>query len=118
MFKQLSASYTAGRPNSGGSQLKHKFVATLSAVVSQVNTQRSVGLRLLNHEGWQPVGNVTIPPNHKVPAVGAVIEVRYLYAYPDGSLFQPVYLGEREDVGPEECVVSQLKFKATEEDDV
>ena len=118
VFKQLSASYTAGRPNSGGSQLKHKFVATLSAVVSQVNTQRSVGLRLLNHEGWQPVGNVTSPPNHKVPAVGAVIEVRYLYAYPDGSLFQPVYLGEREDVGPEECVISQLKFKATEEDEL
>ena len=115
VFKLWNAPYTAGRPNSGGSQLKYKFVATLSAVVAKVNQQRSVGLRLLNHEGWQPVGNVTIPPNHKVPPVGAVVEVRYLYAVPDGSLYQPVYLGERSDVEPHECVVSQLKFKATEE---
>ncbi len=117
VFKQLSAPYTAGRPNSGGSQLKHKFVATLSAVVAKVNQQRSVGLRLLNHEGWQSVGNVTIPPNQPVPKVGAVVEVRYLYSYPDGSLYQPVYLGERSDVDVTECVVSQLKFKAAEEDD-
>ena len=116
VFKRLDALYTPGRPNSGGSQLKHKFVATLSAVVAKLNAQRSVGLSLLNHEGWQPVGNVTIPPNHKVPQVGAVVEVRYLYAYPDGSLYQPVYLGERSDVTPEDCVVSQLKFKATEEE--
>ena len=118
VFKLLSAPYTPGRPNSGGSQLKHKFVATLSAVVAKVNTQRSVALRLLNHEGWQPVGNVTIPPNHKVPSVGVVVEIRYLYAYPDGSMYQPVYLGERSDVTPEECVVSQIKFKAIDEEEV
>ncbi len=117
VFKLMNAPYTAGRPNSGGSQLKHKFVATLSAVVAKLNNQRSVGLRLLNHEGWQSVGNVTIPPNHQVPQIGAVVEVRFLYAFPDGSLFQPVYLGERSDVDVTECGVSQLKFKATEEDD-
>jgi len=118
VFKLINAPYTAGRPNSGGSQLKHKFVATLSAVVAKVNQQQSVGLRLLDHEGWQPVGNVTIPPNQPVPNLGAVVEVRYLYAYPDGSLFQPVYLGERSDVDVTECVVSQMKFKPTEEDDL
>ena len=117
VFKLLDAPYTAGRPNSGGPQLKHKFVATLSAVVAKVNAQRSVGLSLLNHEGWQPVGNVTIPANHRVPAVGAVIEVRFLYAYRDGSLYQPVYLGERSDVRQEECVVSQLKFKRDDEEE-
>ena len=118
MFKLMNAPYTAGRPNSGGSQLKHKFVATLSAVVAKVNQQRSVGLRLLNHEGWQSVGNVTIPPNHGVPQVGAVVEIRYLYSYLDGSLYQPVYLGERSDVDATECVVSQLKFKAAEDEGV
>jgi predicted DNA-binding WGR domain protein len=116
VFKLLSAPYTPGRPNSGGPQLKHKFVATLSAVVAQVNAQRSVGLALLNHEGWQPVGNVTIPPNHPVPAVGAVVEVRYLYAHRDGSLYQPVYLGERSDVRQEDCVCSQLKFKRDDDE--
>lgn len=118
VFKLKTAPYTPGRPNSGGPQLKHKFVATLSAVVAQVNRQRSVGLRLLNHEGWQPVGNVTIPANHKVPAVGAVVEVRYLHAFRDGSLYQPVYLGERGDVRQEECVCSQMKFKRDEEEDI
>lgn len=118
VFKLKTAPYMPGRPNSGGPQLKHKFVASLSAVVAQVNRQRSVSLRLLNHEGWQPVGNVTIPANHKVPAVGAVVEVRYLHAYKDGSLYQPVYLGERSDVRQEECVVSQLKFKRDEEEEV
>lgn len=117
VFKLMAAPYTPGRPNSGGPQLKHKFVATLSAVVAKVNQQRSVGLRLLNHEGWQPVGNVTIPANHKVPAVGAVVEVRFLYAYRDGSLYQPVYLGERDDIRQDECVCSQLKFKPDHEDE-
>ena len=116
MFKLLDAPYTPGRPNSGGSQLKHKFVATLSAVVAKVNAQRSVGLSLLNHEGWQPIGNVTIPANHQVPQVGAVVDTRYLHAYRDGSLYQPVYLGERSDVRQEECVVSQLKFKRDDDE--
>ena len=118
VFKLMNAPYTAGRPNSGGSQLKHKFVATLSAVVAKLNPQRSVGLCLLNHEGWQPVGNVTIPPNQPVPNLGAVVEVRYLYAVPDGSLFQPVYLGERSDVDVTECVVSQIQLKRDEDEAV
>jgi bifunctional non-homologous end joining protein LigD len=113
VFKKLSAPYTAGRPNSGGPQLKHKFVATLSAVVTTVNQQRSVGVSLLAEQGWQPVGNVTIPVNFDVPSLGQVVEVRYLYAVEGGSLYQPVYLGPRCDVEPPECVIAQLKFKAT-----
>jgi bifunctional non-homologous end joining protein LigD len=117
VFKQLDAPYTAGRPNSGGSQLKHKFYATLSAVVANLNPQRSVEIRLLNAEGWQPAGNVTIPANHSVPPVGAVVEVRYLYAMPgSGALYQPVYLGLRNDIALHECTTSQLKFKAQDED--
>jgi bifunctional non-homologous end joining protein LigD len=58
-------------------------------------------------------GNVTIPPDHPIPAVGQVAEVRYLYAMPEsGALFQPVYLGTRDDIEPGECLRSQLKFKA------
>jgi bifunctional non-homologous end joining protein LigD len=118
VFKRLNAPYIAGRPSSGGSQLKHKFYATLSAVVSKINAQRSVEIRLLNGEGWVSAGNVTIPPNHPVPKVGWVVEVRYLYALREsGSLYQPVFLGSRKDVGLHECVCSQLKFKPTEDDE-
>ncbi len=65
---------------------------------------------------WIPCGNVTIPANHDIPKVGAVVEVRYLYAHREsGALYQPVYLGPRDDVEPGECLVSQLKYKAKEE---
>lgn len=114
VFKHLDAPYTAGRPNSGGPQRKFKFVATLSAVVAAVNDKRSVAVQLLGGGEWIPVGNVSVPPNHDLPNVGDVVEVRYLYAHPGGSLFQPVYLGVRDDIEAAECVTAQLKFKATE----
>jgi bifunctional non-homologous end joining protein LigD len=117
VFKSVLGKYTAGRPNSGGSQLKHKFVATLSALVAKVNKQRSVQISLLGKNGWQMAGNVTIPPNHNIPRAGDIIEVRYLYAHRESNvLFQPVYLGKRDDVEATECTVSQLKFKAEDDE--
>lgn len=119
VFKRLDAPYTPGRPNSGGPQLKHKFCASLSAVVAKLNAQRSVEIRLLGKDGWVTAGNVTIPPNHEVPRVGWVVEVRYLYAFPEsGIVYQPVYLGPRTDVEPTECIVAQLKFKAANAENV
>lgn len=116
VFKQLHSPSTIGRPNSGGSHLKHKFCATLSAVVAKVNRQRSVELQLIGKDGWVRCGNVTIPANHKIPSAGQVVEVRFLYAFKEsGVLFQPVYLGPRDDVDDSECLTSQLKFKAEEE---
>lgn len=118
VFKRWEAPYAAGRPNSGGPQRKFKFVATLSAVVTEVNQKRSVVVSLLDGSGWRSVGNVTIPANHAVPQTGAVVEVRYLYAAVGGSLFQPVYLGERSDVEANECVTGQLKYKAATPNEV
>jgi bifunctional non-homologous end joining protein LigD len=113
VFKRLDAPYTPGKPNSGGPQLKFKFVATLSAIVAKVNTQRSVEISLLKGRSLISCGNVTIPANHAIPIVGAVVEVRYLYAYRESHcLHQPVYLGPRDDVEAGECLASQLKFKA------
>ena len=113
VFKRLDAPFAPGKPNSGGPQLKFKFVATLSAVVAKINVQRSVEISLLKGRSLVSCGNVTIPANHSIPPVGTVVEVRYLYAYRDSlALYQPVYLGPRDDVEPGECLVSQLKFKA------
>lgn len=111
VFKRADAPYTVGRPASGGDQLKFKFIDTLSAVVTTVNAKRSVAVSLHDGSDWTPMGNVTIPANHDIPAEGSVVEVRYLYALPGGSLYQPVYLGVRDDITPEECVTAQLKFK-------
>lgn len=117
VFKNIHAPYMPGRPNSGGPQLKVKFYKTCSAIVAVVNAKRSVGLSLLAGTGEAvSVGNVTIPPSKPVPAVGTIAEVRYLYAIPQGCLFQPTYLGLRDDVERAECRVAQLVYKRDEND--
>jgi bifunctional non-homologous end joining protein LigD len=113
VFKRLEAPYIPGKPNRGGAQLKFKFVATLSAIVAKVNVQRSVEISLLKCQNLVSCGNVTIPANHDIPQVGAIVEVRFLYAHRgSGALYQPVYLGVRNDVEASECRVAQLKYKA------
>ena len=114
VFKDMNAPYSPGRPNSGGPQLKFKFVETASFIVGGVNPgRRSVALELINDAGQRaPAGNVTIPPNHPIPQMGTVSEIRYLYAHREsGAVYQPVYLGPRDDIPAEDCTVDQLKFK-------
>ncbi|MBV8226758.1 MAG: DNA ligase [Verrucomicrobia bacterium] len=112
VLKDINAPYVAGKPASGGSQRKCKFYATASFVVGTINSQRSVGLCLYSNNKLVAAGNVTIPPNAAVPHSGAVVEIRYLYAFPEsGVVYQPVFLQERDDILPEACVVGQLKFK-------
>ena len=115
VFKKINSTYTQGRPNSGGDQLKYKFTESISAICSGANGEkRSVSLALVDETGCDKfVGNVTIPANHAIPKDGEVVEVRYLYYFKGGSLFQPVYLGARDDVLPSECVISQItRFKS------
>jgi len=113
VFKRHDAAYTAGRPASGGPQLKFKFCATGTFIVAGLNAgKRSVGLEVLDESG-QPhyVGNVTIPANLEIPKKDSLVECRYLYAFKEGCLYQPVYLGERDDVELAVCSVSQLKYE-------
>jgi bifunctional non-homologous end joining protein LigD len=108
VFKDLRASWSAGRPATGGNAIKCKFWATCSCVVAKVNAQRSVEIAL----GGKSVGNVTIPPNHGIPAKGQVVEIRYLYvAGIGGSLYQPIYLGIRDDVSSDQCTVERQRLK-------
>src|ERR1035441_5508605 len=76
--------------NSKGPQVKFKFTASATcAVLSQNGSKRSavLGIRQGNSELWVPIGNVTIPANFPIPPAGALVEVRYLYAYPGGALY-------------------------------
>ena len=111
VFKKREAPYQAGRPNSGGTQLKFKFYETASVIVSTINDKRSVGMSLIEEGKEIFVGNVTISPNKNVPKKDEIIEVRYLYAYKGGSLYQPIFLGVRDDIVRGECLIGQLKFK-------
>ena len=120
VFKDRGAPFTPGRPASGGTQLKLKFTATALCVVARANgDRRSVRLELAGDAGNTVcVGSVTIPPGQAIPAAGQVVEVRYLYAFPGGgSLYQPVYLGRRDDVPAADCRVAQLKLKPAGDDD-
>jgi bifunctional non-homologous end joining protein LigD len=112
VFKDLQACWTEGKMASGGPALKLKFWTSCSCVVLRVNAgKRSVELAL----SGRGVGSVTIPPNHEVPAPGQVVEVRYLYvAAVGGSLYQPLFMGVRDDIDASECTeeAQQLKYKA------
>ncbi|MBK6638998.1 MAG: hypothetical protein IPG34_15890 [Rhodocyclaceae bacterium] len=117
VFKAMQSSVTPGRPNSAGDWLKAKFVESATCCVMDINLgRRSVKLgvmdaHFLGKSRLVPVGNVTIPPNQPIPEAGSLIDVRYLYAHPGGSLYQPVYIGPRTDVGIEACRMDQLKLK-------
>jgi bifunctional non-homologous end joining protein LigD len=111
VLKREDAPYTAGRPASRGSQLKFKLWESATCLVHAVNAQRSVAVALLDGDAVVPVGNVTIPANRVPPATGAIVEVRYLYAYPGGALYQPQYQGERPDMDRGDCVLSQVKYR-------
>jgi len=113
VFKKLDALYKPGRPASGGTQLKFKFRETCSCIVSGESTgKNSISLLALDEKGKEVnIGNATVYPNQVMPAAGEIVEIKYLYYYPGGSLYQPVFLGPRNDVDREECLISKLKAK-------
>jgi bifunctional non-homologous end joining protein LigD len=113
VFKRRAAPSAPGRPASGGDWLKFKFVATASCIVATANVgKRSVAIDLLDGHRRVAVGNVTIPPNALIPVTDSIVEIRYLYAYRGGSLYQPVYLGPRTDLTHQDCRLDQLKYRS------
>lgn len=120
VFKRKNALYIPGRPASGGDMLKFKFKESATCFVLSINpNSRSVGIAVNYFNVVKQVGNVTIYPNFAVPEAGSLIEVEYLYAYPEGSLYQPVYRGPRLDKDVAD-LYSTLKFKqgTLEEDSI
>ena len=113
VLKLLTAQYSPGKTSGSAEALKYKFIESASFVVTMVHpSKRSVSLGLYATSEILEAGNVTIPPNHEIPKPGTVVEVRYLYAFrQSGAVYQPCYLGEREDIEPAECTVSQLKYR-------
>jgi len=112
VFKKKNAPYTPGRPNSGGAQVKFKFYKTATFVVADMTTgKRSVGLELDDNGKMVFMGKVTIPPNKDVPKIGDFVEVRYLYAYKGGAIFQPTYLAKRGDCDITDATLGQIVYK-------
>lgn len=113
VIKRFDSLYRAGRPNSGGDWLKFKFTETLTAeVIAHSEGVRSVEIGVYDGDQLVSLKNVTVPASEPLPNVGSFCEVRYLYAYPNGGLAQPVFLKQRNDVDRTDAKVSQLKYKA------
>jgi len=106
VLKALAAPFSAGRSTAS---LKFKFNQSATCEVIRVNAQRSVAVGLRDEAGAMlDLGNVTVPPNEALPAVGTLVEVRYLYRYAGGKFEQPVYKGQRPDMTPADAVLSQV----------
>lgn len=109
-FEQ-AASFIVG-PKPKESQKKN-FFWTDPRAESIDDGHRCVALYLYSRNRKRFMATVKIADKYTVPAIGSVIECRYLYAYPNGGIVQPVYFGKlRDDVRPQDCVEQQLKFKA------
>lgn len=116
VFKKLDSPYKAGRPASGGTQVKFKFKGSATVRCKEINDKNSFIMEMQENGNWIEVGNCTFFPTKTVPEVSKFYEVEYLYAYPGGSLFQPTLKEARTDSDESDCNLSQLKYKqGTEE---
>ena len=116
VFKQREAPYKAGRPASGGTQRKHKFIKSADVVILE-NAGNAYLMAVYDGKKLFEIGKVfagTTNASRKLldAALGRgerpVCEVRYLYATDDHQLFQPVFVAQRDDKAAAACLRGQL----------
>ena len=95
VIKDINSTSMPGITNT---QMKCKFWDSCTAQVMGINQKRSISVGVMKDGAIANVGNVTVPPNYELPEVGALVEVKYLYFHVGGSLYQPIYLGVRDDI--------------------
>jgi bifunctional non-homologous end joining protein LigD len=116
VFKQKKAAYTPGRPSSGGTQLKYKFVKTADvALIANAGNayQMAVWHRGKTREVGKVFAGTTNATRKQIDDLIAdgetpIAVVEYLYATDDDILFQPVFLQLRDDKELKECLLDQL----------
>lgn len=114
VFKNADAPFCPGKLSaSEAEEFKWKFTEDCTVRVKKANAgKRSVEVEI-DHNG-EPValGNVSIPPNHDIPATGTLVSVVYQHLFEGGSLFQPQYKGVRTDCdGPDTLDMFKVKPK-------
>lgn len=114
VVKDITAPYTEGRPNSGGAQFKLKNWEVTTVVVVRANEgKRSVVMAVVDvQDQLVEVGSVTIPQNASMPQQDSLMEVRYLYAFLQGALFEATFRRMRPDHDRSHATISKLKYKA------
>lgn len=118
VFKKLSAPYAAGRPSSGGDQLKHKLIKSADVVVTE-NAGNAYRMAVYDGATLTSVGKVFAGTTNDSRAdldralndgETPVCEVRYLYATKDDQLYQPVFVRVRSDKDEADCKMDQLIY--------
>jgi bifunctional non-homologous end joining protein LigD len=116
VFKDANAAYTPGRPSSGGTQRKHKFIKSADVIIT-ANAGNAYQMAVFNGKKLVECGKVFAGTTNLTraeldSALGngnrPICEVRYLYATDDHVLFQPVFVRIRDDKTAAQCVRSQL----------
>jgi bifunctional non-homologous end joining protein LigD len=116
VFKHRDAPYKSGRPASGGTQRKYKFVKSADVVILE-NAGNAYRMAVYDGRTLVDVGRVfagTTNASRKdldarlARGERPVVEVSYLYATDDVKLFQPVFVKTRDDKPAAECVHAQL----------
>jgi bifunctional non-homologous end joining protein LigD len=110
IFKLLSGTHIAGYSEE---HVKFKFWASASVIVTGHNSKNSISISIYSPTNLIPVGNVTMT-GHTKPPIGSIVEIKYLYIIPGGSLYQPSFISTRDDVSKEDCTINKLKFKHKE----
>lgn len=78
-----------------------------------LNQKASVSIGVFENNQIVNVGNCTIRDSTFKLREGDIIDVRYLYAFRGGALFQPRMTRKRSDIPQSSCTIQQLKFKNT-----
>jgi bifunctional non-homologous end joining protein LigD len=113
VFKQRDAPYKAGRL---ATQRKYKFVRAADVVILE-NAGNAYLMAVYDGRSLFEVGKVfagTTNASRKdldrrlARGEQPVVEVRYLYATDDHQLYQPVFVGLRDDKDGTDCVRAQL----------
>jgi bifunctional non-homologous end joining protein LigD len=114
VFKRMSGVHRSGYSDD---LRKFKFTFTASVIVTgHHKTKNSLSMGVMDGDKLIPVGNLTMI-GHEKPSINSIIEVKALYFFPGGSLYQPRFIGVRDDVLKEDCQLSKLKCKAVIEEE-
>jgi len=108
VFVNKNAPYRAGRPSSGGDTLRWKFVESGFFIVHEHRPDGKESISVKLHKATEPIGTCSVI-GKELPPVGAVVEIKYLYA--QSSLVQARLMRMRTDIPVYFCRRSQLKFK-------
>lgn len=114
VLKRLNGVYTLRREPR---DFKHKFTHDASFIVLRRNEKASVDLGVYddNHNIVE-VGSVKIRNayfDRNIKGAGTVLEVRYMHAFSDSNqIYQPRMIAIRTDIDPDDCQLSQLRYKA------